>query len=116
LIPEDLSVLIPIFGSMALAMTVAIFACAPTLAKQTTYQLYSLTRWILADVVGVIGFALFFLGASWGIFAAFLGWALLLELYLRPTPEAQDQFLRLARQDWEHGMSQAPFPSRAPLR
>lgn len=108
LAPETLSVLIPTFGGMALLITTVIFALRPVLTKQTTYQTYSIIRWALAEAVGILGFVLFVLGASWTVFGTFLGWAFLLELRLMPTQDDQGQFQRLKRQGWGRGGPQAP--------
>ena len=98
LTPEDLSVLIPIFSILAVAITAAVFAGAPMLAKHVNYQAYSIIRWALTEAIGTIGFVVFLLGASWNVFSAFLGWALLLAFYIRPTDDAHYQFLQLAGQ------------------
>jgi hypothetical protein len=103
LTPEDLAVLTPIFASLTIAMTVAIFAGASGLAKRTNYQAYSLIRWSLCEAIGMVGFVLFLLGASWNVFCPFLGWAFLLAFYLRPTDDAHHQFRQLtgqARTKW----------------
>jgi hypothetical protein len=94
---ELLSLLIPLFGSIALMTTILLFALGPTIAKQADYQAYSIIRWALAEAVGILGLILFVLGASWTIFGVFLGWALLLELRLRPTADDWEQFQRLKR-------------------
>jgi hypothetical protein len=96
-VSELLSLLIPVFGGIALMAAILPFALGPTIAKQANYQAYSIIRWALAEAVGILGLMLFILGASWLIFAAFLGWALLLELRLRPTPDDREQFQRRKR-------------------
>ena len=107
---EDLAVLTPIFGSLAVAMTVAIFASGSTLAKHTNYQAYSLIRWALAEAIGMVGFVLFLLSASWNVLGIFLGWAFLLAFYLRPTEDAYSQFQHLTGQagvNWRQRTSHA---------
>lgn len=96
LTPEDLAVLTPIFSILAVSITAAIFAGAPMLAKHANYQVYSLSRWALAETIGIVGFVLSLLGVSWNVFSAFLGWALFLTFYLRPTADAHHQFQQLA--------------------
>lgn len=96
---EDLAILTPIFGSLAVAITVAIFAGGPVLAKHTNYQAYCLIRWALAEAIGMIGFVLFVLGASWNVLATFLGWALVLAFYLRPSEDGHAHYQQLAGKD-----------------
>lgn len=98
-------------GGMALVKTIVIFTCGSLFAKQGNYQTYSILRWALAEAIGIYGFALFVLGASWTVFGTFLAWALLLELRLMPTADDQQRFEKLQRQEWGHGMSRSSFPT-----
>jgi F0F1-type ATP synthase membrane subunit c/vacuolar-type H+-ATPase subunit K len=112
LAPELLSVLTPLFGVVGLLFSFVMTSAKPLLAKLTQYQYqpYSIIRWALAEAVGISGLVLFFLGASWTIFGGFLTWALLLQLRLMPTADAQAQFERLKRQAWMSRTPQSPSP------
>ena len=91
------SMLIPVFIGLALMETIVLFLLMPRFAQKTSYSSYCILRWALAGSIGVYGFVLFVLGASWVILAIFLGWALLLNLILMPTQNDRDKFEQLSK-------------------
>ncbi len=54
---------------------------------------YSILRYALAESICIFGLILFFLGASWQVYAVFWGWSFCLMLFLIPTEGGIDRFL-----------------------
>ncbi len=89
---EMLPVLVPLFIVLGLVETSAVLYFVPKYFKAKNYASYSVTRWALAEAIGVHGLILFILGTSWMFFGTFLGWALLLNFMLMPNENDRNKF------------------------
>lgn len=97
--PEVRPVMTAVFTVLGLIQTVGLFTWLPRLAAKLNYQNYSIMRWAFAEAIAAYGLILFFMGATAPTFGLFLGWAFLLELFLRPTQDDLDRFELLKRGD-----------------
>ncbi len=86
--PVSLGVLAALLTALSAGMTAVNFLVMPKLASKMQETAYYLTRWALAEAIGIYGLILFLMGASWVVFGAFIGAAMAVMIALKPDKPA----------------------------
>ncbi len=83
--PEQVEVMLPVLGVVALASLLGSFLGVPALMAEAQYQVYMLLRFALVEAVTIFGLVLCMVGAPLEYCAAFWGVGLAAHLVLAPT-------------------------------